>query len=190
MCRDCDFELMRMMLSRRVTVSEVKEWYDERFCFFHPCFYSHRHEKENWIIVYLSDFMQYKESKGDYDLTLDFYTYYDYLHFKEYREELSDESFDFNVENPRLSTFFCLSNYKANVKPRRGHYYMNLEVLSRRWQKDTKEKQDNIEFDGGNRPPYFIATFNENKDSEYLDTPLLVPAAPLVYPQWVFLDVL
>lgn len=189
MCRDCDFELMRMILNGRVTVSEVKEWYYERNFYHHPyCFLQHD-EKEKWIIVYLSDFMQYNESEGVYDLALDFYTYYDYFHFKEYREELSDESFDFNVEKPRLSTFFCLSNYKANVKPRRGHYYMNLEVLSRRWQKRPEEKQDNVELDGENRPPYFIATFNENKDSEYLDTPLLVPAAPLVYPQWVFLDV-
>ncbi len=189
MCRDCDFELMRMMLNGRVTVSEVKEWYYKRYSHHHPYCFHHRYGREKWIIVYLSDFMPSNESEGSFDLALDFYTYYDYLHFKEYREELSNEHFGFNLENPRLSTFFCLFNYRSDVEPQRGHYYMNLEVLSRRWRKDTKEKHDNVELDGENRPSYFIATFTEDTGSEYPETPLLVPAAPLAYPQWLFLDV-
>ena len=188
MCRDCDFEFMRMMLSGHMNGREAKRWYHERY-FCHPYCYHHRYARENWIIVYLSDSMLSEGAEGGFDLVLDFYTYFDYLRFSEYREELDDESFDFNVENPRLSTFFCLSNYRTDVKPRRGHYYMNLEVLSRRWHKEPEDKRDEVGQDGDNRPDYFIATFTENADSQVPDTPLLVPTAPLVYPQWVFLDV-
>lgn len=188
MCRDCDFELMRMMLSGQVTGRVVKEWYDTRCRDCHPYCFHHRFSREKWITVFLSDFMQSNESKGRFDLALDFYTYSDYLRFKEYRNELSEVSFGINVENPRLSTFFCLSNYRTDVKPRRGHYYMNLDVLARRWHNDPEDKRDEVGPDGDNRPGYFIATFTENADSLSPDTPLLVQAAPLVYPQWVFWD--
>lgn len=177
------------MLNGRVTGREVKMWYEERYCFHHPYCFHHRFRREKWITVFLSDFMQSNESKGRFDLSLDFYTYYDYLLFKEYRDELSDESIGFNVENPRLSTFFYLSNYKADGKPRRGHYYMNLEVLSRRWQRSSEDKRDDVGQNEDGRPGYFITTFTENVDSQIPDTPLLVQAAPMVYPQWVFLDV-
>lgn len=182
MCRDCDYHSMKMMLSGHITGCEVDEWYYKMY----RCHL--RYGNKNWITVYLSDCTPNPEKEECYGLSLDFYTYYDYLRFLEFRGELTEESLSFNLDNSRLSTFFYVSDYKADTKPHKGHYYMNLEVLASRWQRNVEDNSINNEAENENRPVYFFATFIENQEGQNSDTPLLVQEEPLVYPQWMFLD--
>lgn len=178
MCCDCCFEVMRGMLSGRLSGRGALKWYEGRY----SPWCRHHHRADKWITVYLSDYSE--GEKGCYDLVLDFYTLFDYFRYLEFQGESGEDSYSFNVETPRLSTFFYVADYRGEEKPHRGHYYMNLEVLAERWQRGTVAPPE------GNRPAYYIASYSGNQENKNTDGQLLIAAEPMVYPQRMFLDYL
>ena len=128
-----------------------------------------------WITVYLSD--AYKNGiEGRYDLTLDFYTYFDYWRFLDYRGALNEDSLILNADRLRLSTFFLVSAYKDETKYPRGHYILNLDVLAEEWHNEIEDKSI-VNDNGTDRPDFFFARFAENKEriGHRSDLPLLIP---------------
>lgn len=186
MCSDCIFELMKRFLEKNIQFRELLREFNN--CYHRCCPLYDR----KWIIVYLSDASDNKSGDG-YDLTLDFYTYFDYWRFLDYRGMQNEDSLIFNVERPRLSTFFLVSGYKAETKYPRGHYILNLDVLAEGWHREENEGKSIVENDDWtDRPDFFIARFAENKESTEhgSDLPLLIPTDTQVYPEWVFMNVM
>ena len=178
MCRECDFYVMRDMLEGRASERDVERWYRN------DCHWRMRYGRRNWIMVYLSDWQHNGEG---YDLTLDFYTYFDYLRFLEYRGQLREGPFRYYDERKSVSTFFFVANYKTQGStPQRGHYIMNLEVLTDRWEERHSENLILPEYNGAERPSFFISLFYEREMGQSYNMQLLIPAGQLSYPQWMF----
>ena len=183
MCFDCVFEVMKCLLEGKIKPEEVLRAYD--FCN-HRCYLKDCSK----ITVYLSDAFDNKSGDG-YDLTLDFYTYLDYLRFQDYSGGLNEYSFSINVERARLSTFILVSGFKAETKYPRGHYILNLDVLFERWHREA----DDVSITNDNetdRPDFYISRFSKKKErtDKGKDLPLLSPIVPQVYPEWVFMNVM
>lgn len=177
MCRDCEFSIMKNMLYGQADIFHIKEWYNG------GCHWCSRYANRNWIIVYLSDFI----NNGDgYDLTLDFYTYFDYLRFMDFRKERNEELLRFDVEQKPLSTFFFVANCKMDDKPHKGHYYMNMDVLLMQWDESREGSEKGFEGKDSERPIFYIANFYESHRETLSDMRLLEPAGQLSYPQWMF----
>jgi len=138
------------------------------------------------IIVYLEDYECKSEEGGrddEYRLLLDFFTFSDYIrfreilgnrttHHKENREE-SEDSFPH-------STFFTIDNYRTKDKPQKdAHYYLNLYEL-----KGVEVKTENDE--EGVFPLLCSFLLPSKAGDNQTNDRLLYLTQPLIYPQMVF----
>ncbi len=141
-----------------------------------------------YVVVYLSD---YQKVGDGYNLVLDFFTYLDYIAYYQFigkRPEAMPLEYQKNL---RLSTHFYVRGYKPEDKPIKGHYRLDLHVLTSNWQEYKPQEERDEEGVLITRPPYYLAYFERKDDNgkgqiNSAEYPLLHYVGQYAYPQWVF----
>ncbi|MBO6255653.1 MAG: hypothetical protein J6O49_18730 [Bacteroidaceae bacterium] len=173
--REWEFEIMEEYLYRQEN-SPFECFYREHLthCLFQRSLYPHA----NFIIVYLENFKDNKD--GSFQLLMDFFTFSDYIRFREVFGREGREEQDGENGIPR-STFFKIHNYRSEEKPIKGaHYYLDFRVL--------KNFAANVEKGETEGFPllYNIILHSNEEIQDNRNTTLLYLTQPLTYPQWLF----